>query len=99
MARSLPGVLLGSLLLLVTAPNAFAAHNITISTGATSGIDTSTPHLFVSNADDAVLNVAELVAALETAPVTVTTGSGGAQNGDLTLAASTPIAPTSTYQL
>ncbi|MGU3494386.1 MBG domain-containing protein [Xanthobacteraceae bacterium A53D] len=45
---------------------------------------------FNANADDSVLNVGVLTAALATANVTVTTGSSGTQVGDITVAA--PIA-------
>ncbi|MEW6254669.1 MAG: MBG domain-containing protein [Pseudomonadota bacterium] len=56
-------------------------YNLTISDDASSGMDG-----FNANADDSVLNATTLANALATANVTVTTGSGGSQAGDITVA-------------
>ena len=60
-------------------------YNVTISTGAdTTGISGDA---FTANADDSVLNVTTLQTALGSANVTVSTGSGGSQAGNITVAA------------
>ncbi len=56
-------------------------YNLTISNAASSGMNG-----FSANADDSVLNAETLASALATANVTVTTGSGGSQAGDITVA-------------
>ena len=61
-----------------------AAHDVTISSGPTSGFSLAT---FTATADDAVLDVADLAGALQTRDVDVQTGSGGAQAGSITVAA------------
>jgi len=61
---------------------ALAAHDLSISNGATSGVSVS-PGSFSANADDANLNVTDLTTALAVGDVTVDTGSGGSQNGDI----------------
>ncbi len=61
-------------------------YNITISNGADTGG-------FTANADDSVINATTLVGALATANVTVATGAGGAQGGNISVA--TPLAWTS----
>lgn len=55
-------------------------YNITVSTGADTGG-------FTAGADDSIINVSTLETALGAANVTVSTGSGGSQAGDITLAA------------
>ena len=55
-------------------------HNVVISSAADSGSG------FSASADDSVINVTTLQNALSTANVTVSTGSTGSQNGDITLA-------------
>ncbi len=57
-------------------------YNLTISSGTDSGMLG-----FYSNADDSVLNVTRQTNALANANVTVATGSGGTQAGDITVAA------------
>ncbi|KKB82827.1 hypothetical protein VW29_14815 [Devosia limi DSM 17137] len=57
-------------------------YNITISSGASSGMSG-----FDANGNDSVLNVTTLTNALALASVTVTTGSTGAQAGNITVAA------------
>ncbi|WP_413208175.1 beta strand repeat-containing protein [Rhodospirillum sp. A1_3_36] len=54
-------------------------YNVTISDGADTGGVTAT-------GDDSVINVSTLQNALALASVTVSTGTGGSQNGDITLA-------------
>lgn len=58
--------------------------DITISNAATSGILTS-GNTFTSNANSSVLNASTLNTALSGANVTVQTGAGGAQQGNITL--------------
>lgn len=55
--------------------------NVTISTGANTGDS------FIANADDSIINVTTLQTALGAANVTVTTGTGGSQDGNITVAA------------
>ncbi|CAO3431384.1 MBG domain-containing protein [Azospirillum endophyticum] len=57
-------------------------YNVTISTGADSGHSG-----FTAGADDSVINAATLTSALTGANVTVSTGGGGTQAGDITVAA------------
>ncbi|MBA4789199.1 MAG: filamentous hemagglutinin N-terminal domain-containing protein [Rhizobiales bacterium] len=64
--------------------------NLTISNDATSGVTTSAGPTYTASANDSVLNVSTLLAALATSNVTVTTGgvgSPGDQAGNLTVAA------------
>lgn len=57
-------------------------YNLTISNGSSSGMSG-----FGATGDDSVLNVGTLTTALGTANVTVSTGSGGSQEGNITVAA------------
>lgn len=63
--------------------------NLIVQTG---GVTTATPGgaipnlTFTSNVNDSILTVADLQAALVTANVTLTTGAGGAQAGNITIA-------------
>ena len=56
-------------------------YNVTISTGADSGSG------FTATADDTVINVTTLTNALASTGVTITTGTGGTQAGNITVAA------------
>jgi filamentous hemagglutinin family protein len=57
-------------------------YNLTISSSPSSGMSG-----FNANADDSVLYVGDLTSALATSNVIVTTGNGGSQAGDITVAA------------
>ena len=62
--------------------------NVVIESGTTTGgaLDGGSPtNTFTPSADDSVLSVADLEAALASANVTVTTGSTGSQAGDITV--------------
>ena len=62
--------------------------NVVIESGTTTGgsLDGGSPtNTFTPSADDSVLSVADLEAALASANVTVTTGSTGTQAGDITV--------------
>jgi hypothetical protein len=72
-------------LVLLLAPPAFAAENVTISTAATSG-GTLSGGVFTPTADDANLNITDLKTALASSDVTVNTGTTGSQSGNITLA-------------
>ncbi|MEP9380662.1 MBG domain-containing protein [Aquabacter sp. CN5-332] len=57
-------------------------YNLTISNGSDSNVSGT-----AANGDDSVLNVTTLMGLLATANVTVSTGTGGSQAGDITVAA------------
>ncbi|MBN8997967.1 MAG: filamentous hemagglutinin N-terminal domain-containing protein [Rhizobiales bacterium] len=69
-------------------------YNLTISDAPSTGMSG-----FNANADDSVLNVGTLEAALATANVKVTTGSGGSQTGDITVASNILWTSNSTLEL
>ncbi|MEW6256492.1 MAG: MBG domain-containing protein [Pseudomonadota bacterium] len=69
-------------------------YNLTISSASSSGMSG-----FSANDDDSVLNVTTLQNALATANVTVTTGSGGSQAGDITVASAVAWSANSTLTL
>ncbi|TCT01741.1 MBG domain-containing protein, partial [Aquabacter spiritensis] len=62
-------------------------YDITISTAPDSQVDTSDPTSPFPTGDNSILNVTTLTDALATSNVTVTTGSGGDQAGDITVLA------------
>jgi hypothetical protein len=72
------------LTLFATATN--AAYNVSISMAATSNGSLS-GGVFTPTGNGAVLNVTDLETALATSSVTVTTGTGGSQNGNITVSA------------
>jgi filamentous hemagglutinin family protein len=71
-------------------------YNITISSGSQTGVDSN----FTAIANDAVINVSNIVTALNSGTnVTVSTGSSGTQAGDITVAAAISSSGNATLKL
>lgn len=60
-------------------------YNVTISSGATSNGNFS-GDVFTPSGDDSILNIDDLIAALSSADIEVTTGAGGTQDGNIAIA-------------